>query len=86
VSNAEGIKGNRVTMQTSKSKCSDLIRLVQLKHNLFRICPTKTGALSIDRYQAWKNLEFNAKRDDDGLITCLSRMGVDTIDDYILET
>jgi hypothetical protein len=86
VSDAEGMKGNRVTMQTSKSKCSDLMRLVQLKHNLFRICPTKTRALSTDRYQAWENLEFDVKRDDDEIVTCLSRKGVDTIDDHIRET
>ena len=62
------------------------MRLVQLKHSLFRICPTKTRALSTDRYQAWKNLEFDVKRDDDGIVTCLSRKGVDTIDDHIRET
>jgi hypothetical protein len=50
-------------------------RLVQLEHNLFRICPTKTRDLGIDHYQGWKNLEFDAKRDDDGLVTCLSRKG-----------
>lgn len=83
VSDLDGTnRGNRVTMKNS-SKCSDLMRLVQTEADLFKICPTETRDLSIDRYLDWKNLYFKAMRDGNGHVKSFTREGVDQTDMYI---
>jgi CubicO group peptidase (beta-lactamase class C family) len=81
----------RVGMRTeSKSEWSKLMRFVR-KGDAYRICSmyplteyTYRG-LAIDCFGAWKNLEFQAERVG-GVVTCLSRKGLELTDHFIRES
>jgi hypothetical protein len=73
----------RVIIQ-SGTKSSQILRFTK-KGEKFRICsPDSFFDLAIDCFNAWKNLEFEVKRDKGG-VNSLSRQGVHLIDIFIRE-
>jgi CubicO group peptidase (beta-lactamase class C family) len=71
----------RVIMQ-SGTKSSQKLRLAK-KGEKFRICSSEISpVLAIDCFDAWKNLEFEVERNDEGVIY-LSRQGVYLKDIFI---
>lgn len=64
-----------------KSKQSELMRFVY-KGNVFRICSLGFPGLSIDCFGDWRILEFEFE-EKSGIVTSLSRRGVNLVDCFI---
>jgi hypothetical protein len=64
-----------------KSKQSELMRFVY-KGNVFRICSLGFPGLSIDCFGDWRNLELEFE-EKSGIVTSLSRRGVNLVDCFI---